>query len=113
MPAIVRTNVAGAGRKTITETTLNGTDSFTYGTGDRLLLRNPTGGSITPTIDGADGTTVAVAGVGDVSVSGGFSVGAIAAGAMVTVDLDTIAAYLQGTIAITGGTGLVASILTK
>jgi hypothetical protein len=113
MPAIVRTNVAGAGRKTVTETTLNGTDSFVYGTGDRLILRNPTGGSISPVIDGDGGTTVAVAGIGDVSVASGYAVGAIAAGAIVTIDLDTIREYLQGTIAITSGTGLIASILTK
>lgn len=114
MATIVRTNVSGAGRKTVTETTLTGTaDTFTYGTGDRLIMRNPTGGALTPTIDGADGTTVAVPGVGDVSVASGYAVGSIAAGAMVTIDLDTIAAYLQGAIAITGGTGLVCSILTK
>ncbi len=113
MPAIVRTNVAGVGRKTITETTLNGTDSFTYGTGDRLILRNPTGGAISPIIDGSVGTTVPVVGADDKDVSAGFPVGSIAAGAMVTIDLDTISAYLQGTIAITGGTGLIASILTK
>lgn len=114
MATITRTNVAGAGRKTVTETTLTGTaDTFTYGTGDRLILRNPTGGAISPTIDGDGGTTVAVAGVGDVSVASGYAVGSIAAGAMVTIDLDTISAYLQGTITITGGTGLVGSILTK
>lgn len=114
MPAIVRTNVAGAGRKTVTETTLNGTtDTLVYGTGDRLIMRNPTGGALSPVIDGDAGTTVGVPGVGDVSVASGYAVGSIAAGAMVTIDLDTIAAYLQGTVNVTGGTGLVAAILTK
>lgn len=114
MATITRTNVAGAGRKTVTETTLTGTaDTFSYGTGDRLIMRNPTAGALSPVIDGDGGTTVAVAGVGSIDVSGGYAVGSIAAGAMVTIDLDTIAAYLRGTIAITGGTGLVASILTK
>lgn len=113
MATIVRTNVAGAGRKTVTETTMTASDTFTYGSGDRLILRNPTGGALSPVIDGDGGSTVDVPGVGSVSVSSGYAVGSIAAGAMVTIDLDTISAYLQGTITVTGGTGLVASILTK
>lgn len=36
---------------------------------------------------------------------------AITAGAAVAIPLATIREYLQGTIAITGGTGLVASLL--
>lgn len=114
MATITRTNVSGSGRKTITETTLTGTaDTFSYGSGDLLIMRNPTGGAISPTIDGDGGSTVPVSGVGDVSVSSGYAVGSIAAGAMVAIYLDTIAAYLQGTIAITGGTGLVCSIHTR
>jgi hypothetical protein len=46
-----------------------------------------------------------------VGVSAGFSVGAIAAGAAKAVLLSTIAYYLQGPVAITGGTGLTAILL--
>ncbi len=113
MPAIARTNVAGSGRKTVTETTLNGSDSFVYSAGDRLILRNPTAGAISPVIDGDGSTTVEVPTIGSVNLASGYVVGSIAAGAMVTIDLDTISGYLQGTIAITSGTGLVGSILTK
>jgi hypothetical protein len=114
MPQIVRSNVAGSGRKTITETTLTGTgDTFTYGTGDRLIMRNPTGSAITPTIDGDGATTVSVPGIGNVNVANGYTVPAIAAGAMVTIALDAISAYLVGTIEITNGAGLVCSILTE
>ena len=111
MPAITATSMGGPGPRVLTETTLNGTDSLTYEPGDILLLRNPTGGSLTPTIDGADGTTWPAAGIGNVTISAGLSFGAIAAGAARAVPLDSIRAYLQGVIAITGGTGLVAAIL--
>ena len=62
-------------------------------------------------IDGNGGTTVSVPGVGSVDVSAGYSVGSIAAGAHVVIPLASISAYLQGTIAITGGTGLVATLM--
>lgn len=41
----------------------------------------------------------------------GLSLGAIAVGAQLLVPLDFIAQYLKGTIDITGGTGLVATLL--
>ena len=62
-------------------------------------------------IDGDGGTSVPVQGIGTVDVSGGYAVGSIAAGAAKVVPLDSIAAYLKGTIAVTGGTGLVAVLL--
>lgn len=113
MPAITATSMTGSLVRTLTETTLNGsTDSFTYNSDRRAVLtfRNPTAGALTPVIDGSGGTTVAVAGIGDVSVSAGYSVGSIAAGAAVAIPLNTINEYLRGTIAITGGTGLVAAL---
>lgn len=111
MPAIVATSMQGVGQRVLTETTLNGSDTFTYFPGDILLLRNPTGGSITPTIDGAGGTTWPVPGAPDINVAPGLSLGAIAAGAARVVPLDTIRAYCQGTVSILSGTGLVAAIL--
>ena len=113
MPAITATTLQGSGKRTLTETTLNGTDSFVYNAAANpiLTLRNATGGALTPVIDGAGGTTVAVSGIGDVTVSGGYSVGSIAASAHVVIPLASISAYLQGTIAITGGTGLVATLM--
>ena len=111
MPAITATSMGGPGQRVLVETTLNGTDSFTYEPGDVLLLRNPTGGSITCTIDGAGGTTWPAQGIGTVDVSAGQSQGAIAAGAARVIPLDSIRAFLQGAIAITSGTGLVAALL--
>lgn len=113
MPAIAATSMTGSLVRTVTETTLNGsTDSLTYNSDRRAVLtfRNATGGALTPVIDGNGGTTVPVAGVGNVDVTGGYSAGSIAAGAVASIPLDTIKEYLRGTIAITGGTGLVATL---
>lgn len=114
MPAITSTLITGTGTIATTETTLDGaTDGLTYNpsTNPILTLRNPTVGALTPTIVGSAATTVAVAGVGSVSVASGYSVGSIAAGATKTISLNTIREYLKGTITITGGTGLVATLL--
>lgn len=115
MATIAATSMGGSGVRTITETTLTGTaDTFTYvATASQvLILRNPTGGALSPVIDGNGATTIPVAGVGSVDVSSGYAVGSIAAGASKSIPLDTIKAYLKGTIAITTGTGLVASLLS-
>lgn len=114
MPAITATSMQGSGQRALTQTTLNGTDSLVYNSATRpvLVLRNPTAGALTPVIDGDGGTTVSVAGIGSVSVASGYSVGSIAATTgIVAIPLDSISAYLQGTIAITGGTGLVATLM--
>lgn len=114
MPAITATDVYATGVVTVTETTLNGsTDTLTYNTGRRavLVLRNATAGALTPVIDGDGATTVHVPGVGSVDLSGGYSVGSIAAGAVKSIYLDSISEYLAGDISITGGTGIIATLL--
>lgn len=113
MATITATNMQGGGVKAVTETTLTGTDTFSYSAFKRpvLLLRNPTGGSLTVNIDGAGATTVAVPGVGNVNIADGYSTGAIGAGASRAIELSTIEKYLQGVIAVTGGNGIVASLL--
>lgn len=113
MATITATDASGAGAATVTEVTLTGTDDFTYNSASDpvLIMRNDTAGALTPTIDGDGGTTVGLPGVGNVSVAAGYATGSIAAGAVVAIRLNTISKYLQGTIAITGGTGLVCSLL--
>lgn len=112
MATIVATNVK-AQNVLVTETTLGSSNTFTYraGVNQTLVLRNATGGALTPVIDGASSTTIAVDGVGSVSVADGFAVGSMAAGAVRSIRTDSIFAYLSGTIDITGGTGLVATLL--
>lgn len=112
MAAIVKTSTGGSLARAVTEVTLGASNTLAYekGKGQILLLRNPTGAGIASVIDGAGGTTKQVAEVGPVDVSGGYNVGTIAAGACVAIPLDTIAAYLQGAINVTGS-GLVATLL--
>jgi hypothetical protein len=113
MATITATSMIGAGAHLLSVTTLGASDTFTYNPSKNpiLVLDNVTGGALTPNIDGASGTTVAVKGVGDVSVASGYTVPSIAAGGRVAISLNTISEYLRGTIALTGGTGIKASLL--
>jgi len=111
MPAIVGTSITGYGSNAITETTLNGSDTLTYKRNAILILSNPTGGALSPTIDGDGGTTISVQGLGVVNVAAGYAVGSIGAGDVVAIQLNSINEYLRGTIAVTSGTGLVATLL--
>ena len=118
MPAISNTpNTIGA--TTLARVTLNGTDSLTYipGANQQLYLANNTGSPIGPVvilgstapatyiIPGTGGTTIAP--------SAGKSLGTIAANTTIEVSLDDISLYLQGSVTITGGSGLVATILSN
>lgn len=114
MATIVQTVGTGLGAVALAQTTLTGTaDTFAFreGTGQILILWNDTAGALSPVIDGDGGTTASIPGIGVVSLTAGYAVGSIAAGAAVSIPLDSISKYLQGTIAITGGTGLAASLL--
>lgn len=115
MGVIAATAMSGLGVRVLTETTLTASDTLAYDpgiTGSILVLRNPTGGALSPTITGSQAPSVIpVAGYGNVSAAGGLAVGSIAAGAARVVPLDSIKQYLLGTVTITGGTGLVASFL--
>ena len=114
MPAITTTSIAGSFARNKTETTLNGTnDSLVYNNTRNpiLCLRNPTAGALSPTIIGSAATTISVAGIAPINVSAGYPVGTIAAGAVVSIPLNTIFGYLSGAISLTGGAGLVATLL--
>tara|TARA_R110000868_G_scaffold25149_3_gene98216 strand:+ start:1799 stop:2143 length:345 start_codon:yes stop_codon:yes gene_type:complete len=112
--AVIANSSIASGVNAVTATTLGASDTFVYVPLSRqlLLLSNDTGGSLTVTIDGAGATTQSVSGVGSVDLSGGFSTGAIATGTVKAIPLDSIKSYLVGTIAVTGGTGIVARLLT-
>lgn len=114
MATIAQTTIADKiGEFTVTETTLSASDVLVYnaGTNQRLTLRNPTGGSLTAVIDGSGSTTITPNGYGQtLDVSTGYSI-AVPAGQMKCVNLDKISAFLQGTVAVTGAAGLVASIV--
>lgn len=113
MAAITSTSMTGQGARTVTRTTLGASDTFTYNASRSpvLILDNVTAGALTPNIDGAAGTTVPVAGLGNVSVAAGLTLASIGAGACVAIPLATIDKYLQGVITVTGGTGIKATLL--
>lgn len=97
----------------IAMTTLGASDYFEYraGTGQILFLRNPTAGTISPLIDGADGFSVPIPGWGLRGVSAGYTAFAITTTQAKLLWLDTIPGYLQGQVFITSGAGLVAGLL--
>lgn len=113
MATIVATKMTGPASRAITRTTLGASDTFTYtsSTSPVLILDNASGGALTVLIDGAGATNQTVAGIGVIDLSGGYSTGSIANGACVAIPLNSISSYLSGTIAVTGGTGIKASLL--
>lgn len=113
MATIAPTSIAGTGQRLVTRTTLTSSDTLTYlpNTGQVLILMNDTAGSLTVSLDGADSTNVSFPGVPNVNVSNGYSSTVMNAGQSRAIPLDTISAYLQGVITITGGTGATAILL--
>jgi len=111
MAALTQTNGSVVGAFTVTEQTLTASDTLTFTPARKqlLVLRNDTAGSLTATIDGADGTTVSVPGVGSVSVASGLAI-AVPANSVRAVVLSTISAYLQGVVSVTGGAGIKAQL---
>jgi hypothetical protein len=110
MAVVANNTISKTVPTTITATTLGASDTLVYSSGTRqvLNLHNSTGGSLTVNIDGSGSTTIAPAGLGaTVDVSSGFNI-VCAAGARKVVPLDTISAYLQGTVTLTGASGLTA-----
>lgn len=114
MVAIAPTSMTGFGMRTAVETTMTASDTLAYDPGipgSILTLRNPTGGSLAPTITGSlANAAIPVAGFGVVSAAS-LALASIPAGAARVIPLDSIAQYLAGVVTITGGTGLVATFL--
>lgn len=114
MPAIPVTNMSGPGVRAATEFTLTASDTLAYDPGSPgsiLLLRNPTGGALSPTIVGSlASASIPVNGFGTVSAAS-YAVGSIPAGAARVIPLDSIKLFLEGTVTITGGVGLIATFL--
>jgi hypothetical protein len=114
MAVIAQTLLTGSLARVVAETTLGASDTLVYNAGRNqvLVLRNASGGALTPKIDGAGGTTVPVAGVGSVSVAAGYTLASVANGAVVAIPMDTISAYLVGAVTVTGGSGMIATLVS-
>lgn len=101
-------NKSSNGAITVTRTVLGASDSLVYTPGGVLFLFNTTASPVDVTIDGSGSTTIAPTGYGgtiDISAGKVITVGATAT---VAVQLDSIASFLAGTVAVTGGTGVTA-----
>lgn len=111
MAAIASINARQQGAFAAAPTVLSADDTIAYDAtrSQMLVLRNPTGGALTATVDGAGGTTVAVPGLGSVSVAAGYAI-AVPAGATRVVKLGTISAYCEGVVHLTGGAGIEAMV---
>jgi len=115
MAVIEQTLITGTGARALVPTTLTANDTLVYkeGADQILVLHNGTAGALTVVLDGADSVPVQVPGLGAVQTSAGYSTGSIAAGARIAIPLDSIKAFLLGVVAVTGGTGITATLTTK
>lgn len=111
MAAISSIAVVNTGSFAAALSTLTADDTITFDSKKKqlLVLRNPTGGLLTATVDGDAGTTVTIPGLGSVSVAGGYAIG-VGAGLSVAVLLSSISSYCQGVVHLTGGAGIVAQL---
>jgi len=111
MATITSIDASGQGVFASAHTTLTADDIITFAPTRKqlLVLSNPTGGSLTATLDGAAGNTVNAPGVGPVSVSAGLAI-VLPAGECKSVVLGTVSAYCQGVVHLAGGAGIRAQL---
>jgi hypothetical protein len=113
MATIAPTNIKTAnGPITATVTVLTASDTFIYTPNGRQLMHlfNTTASPVVVTFDGSGGTTISPPGYGGtIDVSAGKAV-TVPANGTVALNLDTISSFLQGTIAVTGGVGVTATL---
>lgn len=113
MAVIAATNGRQNGAFTVTRTALGASDTLTYlpRTNQVLELFNTTASPVVVTIDGSTSSAAyPVPGTGGtMDLTAGKAV-TVPANGTVAIRLDTIAAYLGGTVAVTGGTGVTAHL---
>lgn len=111
MAAIASIN-AGIGAFAVAETALSADDTITFDATrqQHMSLRNTTGAPVVVTLDGTGGTTVAVQGIGSVSVASGLAI-TVPANSRVDVILSTVSKYCQGVVHLTGGVGVSVAIV--
>lgn len=99
------------GPVTIARTVLSASDTLVYVQGSTLELFNTTASPVVVTIDGSGSTTISPVGYGGtIDVSAGKAI-TVPASSTVYVNLDSISAFLAGTVAVTGGVGVTAHIV--
>lgn len=116
MAVIAQTDFRGtAGATTIARTVLTASDTLVWngdGTRQILELYNTTASPVIVTIDGSLSTNITPDGYGGtIDVSAGKAI-TVPASSTVSVELGKISAFLQGTVAVTGGVGVTAHLYT-
>lgn len=107
------------GATNLARTTLSASDTLAYVKGQnmQMALANNTGGALTATIIGAAAAaTYIVPGTGGALLSPAPSAGkaiAVPANNTVEINLDDLDLYLQGAITVTGGIGLIATVVAN
>lgn len=111
MAAITAIDATQRGSFAAAKATLSADDTITFDARRKqlLVLDNTTGGSLTATIDGSTGTTISAPGVPSVDVSAGYAI-VVGAGLQVAVTLDSVSAYCQGVVHVTGAATLKATL---
>jgi len=114
MATITNTSMTGLGSRSIIPTTLTSSDTFTYlpRKNQTLIIENNSGVAVTVNIDGDGAGDLGVQGVGVIDISTGYDTAPIPDGEAVAIPLDSISRYLAGTIAVTGGTGATAYLIS-
>ena len=96
---------------------LDASDQFVYqpDADQVMVLRNPTGSAISPVLTGNNVSSAhPVPGAMPMDLTGGFAVGAIAAGQSVAIPLDSVRFWIKGSISfINNGAGLQCVIYTR
>lgn len=114
MAVITATTVNSNAPFNPTRTTLSASDTLAYvGNGQELHLHNTTASPVVVTITGSTATTISPSGYGGtISVASGKAITVPASGNTVLY-LDAIAAYLAGSVTVTGGVGVTATLLNN
>lgn len=113
MAVIVPTSTQGSGQRAANVTTLGASDTLVYNPTKNpvLLLNNVSGGPLTVSILGDASTTTGCPGVGDVDVSVAPVFTSVGAGDSVAIPLNSIGAYLDGIVTVTGADAMEAQLL--
>jgi hypothetical protein len=96
----------------LTRTAMTASDTLSYvqGSGQVLFMYNTTASAIPVTIAGSLAGNLQPAGYGGVISLAGGKVVTVPASGSTYLQLDDIAAYLPGTVTLTGGTGITAHL---
>lgn len=107
MAALTTTTLQGGGSRAVTENTLGSSDTFTIENGKRafMILFNPTGGTITPTLSSGLANFNIPDAMISVNASTNFTV-AVLAGEWRLINLTESYRLVDGTVTITSGTSL-------